>query len=83
MRLSALGSRKDRDGCVFRKAESAPGLTNHGITQEHDSTRASSTVRAGCREPNPRLRRREKNVLDIPYIDQGITRNIKRRPLLR
>jgi len=38
-----------------------------GITQGHDTTRASSMVRgAGCREPNPRLRRREKNVLDIP-----------------
>ena len=26
---------------------------------------------AGCREPNPRLRRREKNVLDIPLYRPG------------
>src|SRR5580692_9291353 len=26
---------------------------------------------AGCREPNPRLRRREKNVLDIPLYRTG------------
>src|SRR5205823_7174288 len=33
-----------------------------------DTRRASSMVRgAGCREINPRLRRREKNVLDIPF----------------
>jgi hypothetical protein len=35
----------------------------------HNTIRASSMVRgAGCREPNPRLRRREKNVLDMPSI---------------
>jgi hypothetical protein len=27
---------------------------------------------AGCREPNPRLRRREKNVLDIPLYRPAI-----------
>src|SRR6266700_7274303 len=38
----------------------------------HDTTPASSMVRgAGGREPNPRLRRREKNVLDIPLYRSG------------
>src|ERR1035437_1420442 len=38
----------------------------------HETTRASSMLRgAGCREPNPRLRRREKNVLDIPLYRPG------------
>jgi hypothetical protein len=26
---------------------------------------------AGCREPNPRIRRREKNVLDMPSYRSG------------
>src|SRR6266705_1767002 len=40
----------------------------------HDTTPASSMVRgAGGREPNPRLRRREKNVLDIPLYRTAIT----------
>src|ERR1035441_6354181 len=34
---------------------------------------ASSLVRgAGCRGPNPRLRRREKNVLDMPLYRSGV-----------
>src|SRR5258708_2290998 len=38
-----------------------------GTTQVQDTRRASSMVRgAGCREINLRIRRREKNVLDIP-----------------
>jgi fatty acid desaturase len=38
----------------------------------HDTRRASSLVRgAGCRELNSRLRRREKNVLDIPFYRTG------------
>src|ERR1039458_10770321 len=38
----------------------------------HETTRASSMLRgAGCREPTPRLRRREKNVLDIPLYRSG------------
>src|SRR5436305_1871865 len=38
-----------------------------------DTRRASSMVRgAGCREINPRLRRREKNVLDIPFYRSGV-----------
>ena len=33
---------------------------------------------AGCREINPRLRRREKNVLDIPFYRSGIyTHNLR------
>jgi hypothetical protein len=28
---------------------------------------------AGCRELNPRLRRREKNVLDISFYRSGVT----------
>ena len=38
----------------------------------HDTRRASSLVRgAGSRELNSRLRRREKNVLDIPFYRPG------------
>src|ERR1700693_4006707 len=38
-----------------------------GTTQVQDTRRASSMVRGtGCRETNLRVRRREKNVLDIP-----------------
>ena len=38
----------------------------------HDTRRASSLVRgAGCREINLRIRRREKNVLDIPFYRSG------------
>src|ERR1039458_7040958 len=38
----------------------------------HETTRASSMLRgAGCRELNPRVRRREKNVLDIPFYRSG------------
>lgn len=38
----------------------------------HNTTRASSMVReAGCREPSPRIRRREKNVLDMPSYRPG------------
>ena len=38
----------------------------------HDTRRASSLVRgAGSRELNSRLRRREKNVLDIPFYRAG------------
>ena len=39
-----------------------------GTTQVQDTRRASSMVRgAGCREINLRIRRREKNVLDILF----------------
>src|SRR5271157_4919407 len=53
---------------------------NNRITQGHDTRRASSMVRgAGWREPNPRLRRREKNVLDIPLYRPGVyTQNPRR-----
>src|SRR5260370_6570329 len=38
----------------------------------HDTRRASSLVRgAECREINLRIRRREKNVLDIPFYRPG------------
>ena len=38
----------------------------------HDTTPASSMVRgAECREINLRIRRREKNVLDIPFYRPG------------
>src|SRR6266849_6544026 len=38
----------------------------------HNTTGASSMVRgAGCREPNPRIPRREKNVLDMPSYRSG------------
>src|SRR6266567_6673164 len=40
----------------------------------HDTRRASSLVRgAGCREINLRIRRREKNVLDIPFYRSIVT----------
>jgi hypothetical protein len=38
----------------------------------HDTRRASSLVRgAGCREIDLHIRRREKNVLDIPFYRSG------------
>src|SRR5438067_11247903 len=37
-----------------------------------DTRRASMVRGAGCREINPRLRRREKNVLDIPFYRSGV-----------
>src|ERR1035441_8971570 len=40
---------------------------------------ASSLVRgAGCRGPNPRLRRREKNVLDMPLYRSGVSTSLRR-----
>src|ERR1700692_958919 len=43
-----------------------------GTTQVQDTRRASSMVRGtGCRETNLRVRRREKNVLDIPFYRSG------------
>jgi hypothetical protein len=33
---------------------------------------------AGYREPNPRLRRREKNVLDIPLYRPGLSTSLRR-----
>src|SRR5438552_1691273 len=43
-----------------------------------DTRRASSMVRgAGCREINPRLRRREKNVLDIPFYRSGVLTTLR------
>src|ERR1039458_3941365 len=46
----------------------------------HETTRASSMLRgAGCRELNPRVRRREKNVLDIPFYRSGHSTSL--RPL--
>src|ERR1700675_3348077 len=46
----------------------------------HDTRRASSMVRgAGCRELNPRLRRREKNVLDIPLYRSALALNDRGR----
>jgi hypothetical protein len=39
-----------------------------------DTRRASSMVRgAGCHEINLRIRRREKNVLDIPFYRSGVS----------
>src|ERR1039458_5305456 len=39
---------------------------------------ASSLVRgAGCRGPTPRLRRREKNVLDMPLYRSGVYTNTR------
>ncbi|MGA3200688.1 MAG: hypothetical protein ABSD89_14980, partial [Halobacteriota archaeon] len=47
-------------------------------TQGHDTRRASSMVRgAGWREPNPRLRRRGKNVLDIPLYRAGVIATLR------
>jgi hypothetical protein len=44
----------------------------NGITHGNHTRRAPSMVReAGCREPNSRLRRREKNVLDISFYRSG------------
>src|SRR5436189_1388690 len=43
-----------------------------------DTRRASSMVRgAGCREINPRLRRRDKNVLDIPFYRSGVCATLR------
>jgi hypothetical protein len=43
----------------------------------HDTRRASSLVRgAECRELNSRIRRREKNVLDIPFYRPGRIRSL-------
>src|SRR4029077_8571225 len=45
----------------------------------HDTRRASSMVRgAGCREINLRIRRREKNVLDIPFYRSGVSHKLAR-----
>src|ERR1039457_3926531 len=38
---------------------------------QHPNQASLITDRAGCREPYPRLRRREKNVLDIPSYRTG------------
>src|ERR1700686_276419 len=52
-------------GVVATKEDAATAM---GTTQVQDTRRASSMVRGtGCRETNLRVRRREKNVLDIPF----------------
>ena len=35
-------------------------------------------VGAGCRGENPRLRRREKNVLDFPFYRSGVSTSLRR-----
>jgi hypothetical protein len=42
-----------------------------GITQGKTYTSVFYGEGAGCREPNPRIRRREKNVLDMPSYRSG------------
>src|SRR4029077_17130609 len=50
----------------------------------HDTRRASSMVRgAGCREINLRVRRREKNVLDIPFYRSGVNTHPMREDVKR
>ena len=45
----------------------------------HHTTRASSMVKgAECREINLRIRRREKNVLDIPLYRPGHSTSMRR-----
>ena len=47
----------------------------------HDTRRASSLVRgAGCREINLRIRRREKNVLDIPFYRSALAVALMQTP---
>src|SRR5260370_13621160 len=54
------------------------GLKNAEPTAGPDTRPASSMVTGtGCRGENPSLRRREKNVLDIPYVAGQLERSKK------